>query len=62
MAYGYYEREITKEDYDAINAGEKSVYDFFSEAERMGYGALAYKPKEKDGKYIIPFNMSNSCD
>lgn len=60
--YGYYEREITKEDFDAIMDGEKDVYDFFSEAECAGYGALAFKPVEKDGKYIIPFNMSDSCD
>lgn len=60
--YGYYEREITKEDYEAIKNKEKSVYDFFSEAEVCGYGASAYQPVEKDGKYIIPFNMSNSCD
>ena len=60
--YGYYEREISKADYDAIKNKEKSVYDFFSVAEKAGYGALAYEPKEKDGKYIIPFNMSDSCD
>lgn len=60
--YGYYEREITKADYDAIKNGEKSVYDFFSVAETVGYGASAYQPKEKDGKYIIPFNMSDTCD
>ena len=60
--YGYYEREITKEDYEAIQKGEKSVYDFFSTAEVCGYGALPFRPKEQDGKYIIPYNMSDSCD
>ena len=60
--YGYYEREITKEDYEAILNEEKKVTDFFNEAELCGYGALPYRPVEKNGKYIIPFNMSNSCD
>lgn len=60
--YGYYEKEITKEEYDEIKAGKKSVYSFFSEAQISGYGLLAYQPRERDGKYYIPFNMSDSCD
>ena len=60
--YGSYEREITKEEYEAIKAKEKNVYDFFSNAEVMGYGALPHKPIEKDGKYYIPYDMSDSCD
>ena len=60
--YGYYKREISKEEYDAILAGAKDVDDFFSEAEIVGYGAVAFQPKEKDGKYYIPYNMSDSCD
>ena len=60
--YGYYEREITKEDYEAIKNGVKKSEDFFNTAELAGYGALPYQPIEKDGKYIIPFNMSDSCD
>lgn len=60
--YGYHKREITKEDYDKIMSGEKGVYDFFSEAEVMGYGASASKPFEDEGKYYIPYHMSDSCD
>lgn len=60
--YGYHEREITKEEFDQIKAKERSVYSFFSEASVMGYGLLAYQPFERDGKYFIPFNMSDSCD
>lgn len=60
--YGYYEREITKEDFEALQKGKKSVYDFFTTAEVCGYGAIPFRPTEKDGKYIIPFNMSDSCD
>lgn len=60
--YGYYEREITKEEYEQIESGERNVYSFFSEAAVMGYGLLAHKPFERDGKYYIPYDMSDSCD
>ena len=62
MGWYYNDREISKEDYDAINAGEKKKSDFFSEAELVGYGAIPQKPVEKDGKYYIPYGISSSCD
>ena len=55
-------RPISKEDYEAIKAGEKDVYDFFNEWEVMGYGAIPSQPVEKDGEYYIPYGMSDSCD
>lgn len=60
--YGNHKKEISKENYEAIKAGEKSVYDFFSEAAVIGYGCVAFEPFEKEGKFYIPYNMSNSCD
>lgn len=60
--YRYDEREISKEDYEAIMAGQKSVYDFWDEAAVMGYGLLAHKPIERNGRYYIPYDMSDSCD
>ena len=60
--YGYKEREISKEDFEAIKSGDKSPYDFWSEAAVMGYGLLCHKPVERDGKYFIPYHMSDSCD
>lgn len=60
--YRYNEREISKADYEEIIAGNKSVYDFWSEAAVIGYGLLANEPIERDGKYFIPFHMSDSCD
>ena len=55
-------REISKEDFEAINAGKKSVKDFFNEAEICGYGAIPRQPYEKDGQYFIPYGISDSCD
>ena len=60
--YGFYQRKISKEDYDEIKAGKKSVYDLFSAADVMGYGLVAYPPIEVDGEYIIQYHMSDSCD
>lgn len=61
--YRHEEREITKEEYDAIKAGEKRTDDFFSEAELMGYGACpSFIPVEREGKYYIPYGISDSCD
>ena len=62
MTYNRDEKEISKEDYEAIKKGRKNVYDFFSEAAIMGYGLLANGPVERDGKYFIPYYMSDSCD
>ena len=55
-------KEITKEDYEAIRNGEKETRDFFSIAEIAGYGAIPGEPYEKDGKYILPYGISDSCD
>ena len=55
-------RPISKEDYEKIISGEKDVYDFFSEWEVMGYGAMASKPKEENGEYYIPYSISDTCD
>ena len=60
--YSAHEREISKEDYEAITSGEKNKYSLFSEAAVMGYGLIAYEPFERDGKYFIPFSMADSCD
>lgn len=56
------EREINKEEYEEIIAGNKSVYDFWDDAAVMGYGLIAYKPYEKGGRYFIPYSMADSCD
>lgn len=60
--YNYHDKEITKEDYEKINSGEKNVYDFFSDAAVMGYGLSAHQPYEKEGRYFIPYYMGSSCD
>ena len=62
MGWYYENREITKEDYENIKAGKKRAYDFFSIAETAGYGAIPHEPYEKDGKYFIPYGISNFCD
>lgn len=56
------QREISKEDYDAIKNGEKGVNEFFSQAEILGYGAIPSNAVEKDGEYYIPYGISDSCD
>lgn len=55
-------KKISKEDFEAINAGKKSVKDFFSVTEICGYGAIPRQPYEKDGEYFIPYGISDSCD
>jgi len=58
----YHDRQISKEEYEMIMLGKKSVDDFFSQAETAGYGAIPSRPYEKDGKYFIPYGISDSCD
>ena len=58
----YETKEITKESYEAIMNGEKDVDDFFTEAQILGYGACPSNPVERDGKYYIPYGISDSCD
>ena len=58
----YRTKEITKEDYEAIQRNEKTPKDFFNMAQIMGYGASPDQPYEKDGKYFIPYGISDSCD
>ena len=62
MAWITNEREITKEDYDAIKARKKGVNEFFNDSELIGYGAIPSSPVEKNGKYYIPYGISTSCD
>ena len=62
MSFNMNYRQISKEDYEAIKAGAKNVADFFNIAETAGYGALPYPPEQRDGKYVIPYYMSDSCD
>ena len=62
MAWQHERKEITKEDYEAIKAGEKGVNSFFSETQLIGYGACPSNPVEVDGKYYIPYGISDSCD
>lgn len=56
------QREISKEDFDAIKAGKKKEDDFFDICEICGYGAITHSAVEKDGKYYIPYGISDSCD
>ena len=56
------EREISETAYKQIMSGEKSPDDFFTEAERWGYGAIPSMPHEQGGKYYIPYGISDSCD
>lgn len=58
----YHEREISKEDYDAILNNEKKPSDFFEIWEMAGYGAIPSQPYKEDGKYYIPYGISDSCD
>ena len=60
--YGQTRREITKEQYDKIVAKEMPMFELFSEAERMGYGALPHSVYEEDGKYYVFYSISSSCD
>lgn len=62
MGWYHSEREITEEDFLAIMEGKKSPRDFFLVSEIAGYGAVPGMPYEKDGKYFIPYGMSDSCD
>jgi hypothetical protein len=62
MSWYHSDREITEEDYKAIMDKKKSPRDFFSVSEIAGYGAIPSMPYEKDGKYFIPYGMSDSCD
>ena len=62
MAWKETRKEITKDEYDALNTGAKKLDDFFSEADIAGYGAIPGQPYEKDGKYYIPYGISTSCD
>ena len=55
-------KEITKEDYKALNTGEKKLDDFFTVDQIADYGAIPGQPYEKDGKYYIPYGISTSCD
>lgn len=56
------EREINKENYDAIQSGKKSMEDFFNSCELCGYGATPMHTYERDGKYYIYYGISDSCD
>lgn len=62
MAWIETRKEITKDEYEALNRNEKKLDDFFSEAQIVGYGAIPGQPYEKDGKYYIPYGISTSCD
>lgn len=62
MSWYHDKKEITKEDYEAILAGEKTPRDFFNVTEIMGYGAIPEQPVEKDGTYYIPYGISDTCD
>ena len=62
MGWYHSEREITEEDYKAILEKRKTPDVFFSEWEIAGYGAIPRMPYEKDGKYFIPYGISDSCD
>ena len=62
MGWYHDKREISKEEYDDIKAGKRRVRDFFSDTEIMGYGAIPDQPVEKDGKYYIPYGISDTCD
>lgn len=62
MSWYHDMKEITKEDYEAILAQEKSMRSFFTETQIIGYGATPEKAIEKDGKYYIRYGISDTCD
>ena len=63
----YFDREITKEQYDRAieNNGFLTKEDadtVLTVSERCGYGATAGTVKEYDGKYLVSCHMYDSCD
>ena len=62
MSWYHTEKEITKADSDKNKTGEAKLTDFFTEAELCGYGAIPRMPYESEGKYYIPYGISDSCD
>ena len=60
-----YTREITKEIFDNATNGvlNKEDYDkVFNIAEVCGYGVYCPYVYEKDGKYIVRFELGDTCD
>lgn len=55
-------REISKEQFEAVKAGQMSVYSFFYDWERFGYGIYSPHVIELDGKYFVSYYMGDSCD
>ena len=62
MSWVHRNREITKEQYQAIKGDRMQEDDFFTEAELQGYGATPLDTYEKDGKYYIYYGINTSCD
>ena len=60
--YSEHEREISKEEYEAITSGDKDKYSLWHEAIVFAYSLVAFEPFERDGKYYIPYTMADSCD
>lgn len=61
------EREITKEIYEkaAANNGiipESAYSDIFSEAEVIGYGVYFARAFCVGGKYLVQYQLGDSCD
>ena len=60
-------REITKEQYDrgVQNHGYLTREDFlkvFTDAERLGYGAISFTVSEEDGRFYVWYDIYDSCD
>ena len=62
-----YEREITKEQYDRAmeNHGlltEADMDEVFTQAELCGYGVYFPAVSHFGGRYVVRFEMGDSCD
>jgi len=60
------EKEITKAEYDEIQATKTFSSEFLhkniGDTVIMGYGLYGTKVYEKDGKYILWYERGDSCD
>lgn len=62
-----YEKEIPKDIYDraAANNGivpESAYSEIFSVSELIGYGVYLVRAIQKDGKFIVSYQMGDSCN
>jgi hypothetical protein len=60
-------RKITKEQYERAMANrgyiaKEDEKDIFSESERWGYGVYGDQVAEKDGEYVVNYQIGSTCD